>query len=94
MGKSVKKVKLILSDKELKGKLFKTFRSKKPNNLFLSEFLSRHNADLAAKLREKKRAGIIYSVFSFHGTVYYKTTAESPSVSVRCHEDVEKLGSL
>ena len=91
LGSAVNKVKLCVKNQDLKSALIKEFRKRKPVNYYLSEYLSKHNSALAAKLREVKRNGKIASVYSFLGRVYYKVTKESTGILVRTFKEIELI---
>ena len=91
LGKSNNKAKLIVKNQDLKIKILTKFRSKRPSNLFVSEFLSPYNAEIAAKLRALKRDGKLHSVYSFRGCVYYKLRPDSQGIPVKTCRDIEEL---
>lgn len=88
---SPNRLKLIVKDPVLRKEMLTTFRKKKPENLYLAEFLSKHNANLAAKLRNLKRSKKIFSVFTRDGFVYYKKYSSSSETLVKCISEIRDI---
>lgn len=94
LGNSRTQALLKLKDATLKTDLFRAFRTMKPKDMYINEYLTPANYKLAAELRKLKREkGLIHSVFTFHGQVYVKKSPDGNKILMQTLQDFDKLNS-
>lgn len=80
-------------DGGLRGEFFKSARTTRPTDFYVSEFLTRDKDRLFHDIRRKKkeREINIFSVFSFHGRIYVKKLRESQKQLIEQISDLDRL---
>ena len=82
LGKSASSLLLHTPGEMEATELLKKFRTIRPPNLFLKEFLPPDEAHLLKKLRELKYDKTIYAAYSLHGRVYCRMTRDAPPIRI------------
>ena len=79
---------IALNKTYLKGKIFKELRLKRPKDVFVNEFLVHRREALFRQLRQYKKEGKVYSVFTLNGKIYIKYAQNEDKVLVNKIEDL------
>ena len=82
---------LDLPNQQTKRLLFKTIKTKKPNDIYIYEFLIKKRHQLLYELRQLKRNddGLFHSVYSFNGIIYVKYSRDSQPVSINDIREIQ-----
>ena len=76
---------------EIRTEMFQAARTIKPNDLFVSESLTKRRRTLLYQLRKLKKSNKIHSAFSYHGNIYYKQTATGDRILVKSLSALQTL---
>ena len=72
----------------VKTMLFRAVKLTKPKDLFLNEFLIKARQNLFFELRQMRKNGELYSVYSFNGQLFVKYSLDGPSFRVKSLNDI------
>ena len=92
-GREKKAIKVVCSNQTSRNHLLRQARQKRPNGIFLSEFLTKEKLSLFYRLRQLKRQhpGRIKSVFTRSGNVFYRL---SDSERIKQVSSLEELSGI
>ena len=92
-GKERKQLKITCNNISIRSKLLKEIKRKKPENIFLSEFLTSFRSKLYYELRQlrKKNPTKITAAYTRNGNIYYKLINDDKFYNVRYLQDIRDL---
>lgn len=92
VGTEKKHLKITFSTRQRKQYVLHEMKTKKPSDIFASEYLTKRRSALFYKMRcMKKRFSKISAVYIRYGSVFYKTGETSKPIAIRDVTDINKL---
>lgn len=91
IGNTNDKIILKLNDELLKGKLFKTIRTRQLQGIYINEYLTKNKLSLVKELRKMKKEGMINTVYTFEGKVYIKKSENGKKIKINNIDEVFEI---
>jgi hypothetical protein len=94
MGREVKMVKVCFSSLNSAKQILLSAKREKPNNVFVTEFLTKYRSTLFFKLRQlKKKFSVITAAYIREGNIYYKLDSSTRPVRVFNEDNLKEIES-